>query len=82
MIPLKVERQADGSALYTTVDGDMVDHICWRHYGREWDTTEAVLDANPGLAARGAVLAHGVTIRLPIIAAKVATRRDSIRLFD
>ncbi|MEE7478404.1 tail protein X [Methylobacterium hispanicum] len=79
---LKVERLPDGSARYTTIDGDMVDQICWLHYGREWETTEAVYVANAGLAARGPVLPAGVVIRLPLIAAPTASRRDTIRLFD
>lgn len=58
-------RHGDGSATYTTVDGDMLDHLCWRHYGQEWDTVEIVLAANPGLAALGPVLPAGVTITLP-----------------
>jgi phage tail protein X len=53
------------SAIYRTKDGDMVDLICFRHYGRTADVTEAVLAANPGLAARGPVLAAGIEIVLP-----------------
>lgn len=49
---------------YRTVDGDMVDLIAWRHYGREAAMAD-ILDANPGLAARGPVLPAGVEIELP-----------------
>jgi phage tail protein X len=52
---------------YRTSDGDMVDRICWKHYGRTAGTVEAVLEANPGLAARGPVLPAGVIINLPDI---------------
>lgn len=79
---LKTVRRPNGRIEYTTIDGDVVDHLCWLHYGRETETTELVLAANPGLAARGAVLAAGVVIRLPQIVARPETRRDSISLFD
>lgn len=51
-------------AIYRTKDGDMIDEICKGHYGRE-DMTVAVYEANPGLAARGAVLPKGIDIILP-----------------
>ncbi|MFK4764554.1 tail protein X [Desulfobaculum sp. SPO524] len=50
---------------YRTKDGDMVDAICHRHYGRTAGVVEAVLEANPGLADEGPVLAAGVAILLP-----------------
>ena len=50
---------------YTTIDGDMLDMLCQRVYGRHRDTAEAVLAANRGLAAYGAKLPAGVTIILP-----------------
>lgn len=53
-------------AKYLTRYGDTVDYICWRHYGSErGGTTEAVLNANIGLAAHGPVLPAGLTIVLP-----------------
>jgi len=48
---------------YRTTDGDTLDWICWKHYGRE--AVEFVLEANPGLAARGSVYAAGLEIVLP-----------------
>jgi phage tail protein X len=54
-------------ARYRTSEGDTVDYICWRHYGRTAETVEAVLAANPGLAARPAILPAGVEIELPVI---------------
>ncbi|MBC6416877.1 MAG: tail protein X [Rhodospirillales bacterium] len=50
--------------VYRTRDGDMVDALAKAHYGRE-DMTAAVYRANPGLAAKGAVLPAGILIRLP-----------------
>ncbi|MBB4287833.1 tail protein X [Roseospira goensis] len=76
-------RRGDGSATYTTFDGDMLDHLCWRHYGQEWDMVEAVLDANPGLAALGPVLPAGVTITLPYRPSPASPPTvDVVRLFD
>ncbi|WP_225775916.1 tail protein X [Pseudomonas sp. Marseille-Q5115] len=45
--------------------GDTVDAICWRAYGRTAGVVEAVLEANPGLAELGAVLPHGTEVVLP-----------------
>ena len=36
--------------------GDTVDSLCWQYYGRTAGVTEAVLDANPGLADLGPVI--------------------------
>jgi phage tail protein X len=52
---------------YTTVDGDTVDLICHRHYGRTDSTVEWVLKLNRHLENHGAVLPQGVRILLPII---------------
>ncbi|MBB4267366.1 tail protein X [Roseospira visakhapatnamensis] len=73
----------DGTAAYTTVDGDMVDHLCWRHYGQAWGTVEQVLAGNPGLADHGPVLPAGITILLPRMAPRSGPpRREVVRLFD
>jgi len=45
--------------------GDMVDAICRRVYGDESGFVEAVLDANPGLAALGPMLPGGTEVTLP-----------------
>lgn len=52
---------------YITKDGDMVDEICWRHYGFSADVTEQVLDANRHLAFLPARLPSGIEITLPAI---------------
>lgn len=49
------------------MQGDTVDLICWRHYGTTANVTEAVYEANPGLAELGPILPHGHTINLPKI---------------
>ncbi|MFM2480133.1 tail protein X [Celerinatantimonas sp. YJH-8] len=45
--------------------GDTVDALCWRYYGRTSAVTEAVLQANPGLADYGPTLPAGLTLTLP-----------------
>lgn len=53
---------------------DTVDAICWRHYGRTLGMTEAVLAANPGLAAVGPVLPHGLEVELPELVSSPAAQ--------
>ncbi|MGD7095889.1 tail protein X [Ralstonia pseudosolanacearum] len=47
------------------IQGDTVDTICQRVYGRTAGVTEAVLAANPGLADLGPVLPHGTEVEVP-----------------
>jgi len=65
---------------YRTKDGDMLDRICWHHYGFESAVT-AVLEANPGLADYGPVLPAGILIRLPDLS-KPNETIDTVRLWD
>lgn len=48
-----------------THQGDTVDALCYRHYGRTQGLVEAVLEKNPGLADHGPVLPHGLQVDLP-----------------
>lgn len=64
-----------GAATYTTRQGETVDIVCHRHYGRTRETTEAVLAANPGLAALGPILPFATAINLPAIEAKSQKKR-------
>lgn len=48
-----------------TVQGDMLDLICLRHYRQQQKTTEIVLAANPGLASEPQPFRSGVEIILP-----------------
>lgn len=50
---------------YMTHHGEMIDAICRRAYGDESGYVEAVLNANPGLAALAAPLPAGTVIVLP-----------------
>lgn len=63
-----------------TRQGDTVDAVCQRVYGRTAGITEAVLEANPGLADFGPVLPHGTVIDLPDIAPQPAVQR--VQLWD
>ena len=67
-------------ATYTTVDGDMLDAICFRHYGNLNGTVERVLNANPGLCEQPAVLPAGLVIELPVLASAEAS--NLIDLFE
>lgn len=62
------------------LQGDTVDALCWRHYGRTAGVTEQVLEANPGLAALGPVLPMGLEIEIPDQPAQPVTRR--VQLWD
>jgi phage tail protein X len=53
------------ATLYMTRDGDMIDAICFKHYGRSDKTTERVLEANPRLADYGPRLPPGILVNLP-----------------
>ena len=57
--------------------GDTVDLICWRTYGRTAGITEQVLEANPGLADLGPELPIGTLVTLP---AQPATPNQPARL--
>lgn len=45
--------------------GDTVDALCWRHYGRTVGLVETVLEMNPGLADNGPILPHGLVVEMP-----------------
>ncbi|EOC0435179.1 tail protein X [Cronobacter dublinensis] len=62
------------------LQGDTLDAICARHYGRTTGVVETVLTANPGLAELGAVLPHGTAVELPDIAPAPAA--ESINLWE
>ena len=52
---------------YTTKDGEVLDYIVWKHYGKTSGILEQVLNANRHLAEYDAVLPAGVEINLPDI---------------
>lgn len=64
---------------YTTREGDVLDRIVHDRYGRTAGVVEAVLEANPGLAARGPVLPRGIVITLPEV--RESSRARKVRLW-
>lgn len=59
------------STKYVTREGDMLDDICRKIYGKqEAGQVEAVLEANPGLAGRGFIYPSGLLIVLPDLPAQ------------
>lgn len=69
------------SNIYTTRQGETVDLACLAHYGRTARVVEAVIGANPGLAALGVMLPIGTKIVMPIIAS-TSTERRLVSLWD
>jgi len=60
--------------------GDTLDVICHRYYGRTEEVFEAVLAASPGLAEFGAVLPYGTAIELPDT--DTAPTAETVNLWD
>jgi len=72
------------SRTYETLNGDMLDLICYRHYdGKQAGAVEAVLEANQpiNLSQYGPVLPRGLTIVLPELASSV-TEVPLVKLWD
>ena len=65
--------------IYRSSDGDVLDDICFHHYGQASAFTE-VLKANPGLAEHGSVFPSGIQIILPDLAPSV--NQESVSLWD
>jgi len=62
------------------LQGDTLDALCYRAYGRTEGVVEAVLLANPGLAELGVILPHGSVVTLPVI--KTAPASETVQLWD
>ncbi len=52
---------------YYTKENEMLDYICWKHYGYSSGAVEEVLLENPGLAEYASFLPAGLKIKLPKI---------------
>lgn len=63
-----------------SIEGDTVDKICQRFYGRTAGITEQLLQHNPGLASKGPVLPTGTKLFLPEDAAPPT--KQHIQLWD
>lgn len=69
------------TTIYTTREGDSVDFIAWKYYGRTTNQlAEAVLLANPGLADYGPLLPDGIEVILP--EAQAPGKTEGVRLWD
>lgn len=64
-----------------TNQNDTVDALCWRFYGRTAGVTEAVLEANPGLADHGPILPQGLVVNMPE-AQTTAPQRQMVQLWN
>lgn len=62
------------------LQGDTLDGICWRYYGRTEGVVEQVYCANPGLADVGVILPHGYPVELPDRAP--TAQRETVQLWD
>ena len=70
--------------IYQTRDGDMLDYVCYLHYGEQYHQNarivEQVLEHNPNLSTLGPVYPANVLITLPHISTN--TRDDAIKIWD
>lgn len=64
------------------MQGDSVDAIAWRVYGKTRGVVELLLQHNPGLADRGPVLPSGTRVQLPDLPADPAPAQILINLWD
>ncbi len=70
------------SKIVQSRQGDTVDLICWRNYGRTAGTVETVLAANPGIADLGAVLPIGTSVTLPDLDLPAGNQTATVSLWD
>ena len=66
--------------VYRTKQRDMIDLICWKHYGYTPGAVEAVLEANHELASQPPVLPSGLEIILPDLGPPPSPK--PVRLWD
>jgi phage tail protein X len=65
---------------YRTQEGDQVDLIAFRRFGSSSGFAEAILDANPGLAAYGDFLPPNLIVKIPVPV--VEPTKSVTRLWD
>ncbi|HBR1366654.1 TPA: tail protein X [Klebsiella pneumoniae] len=61
------------------LQGDTVDQLCQRYYGKTAGVTESVFEANPGLADQ-IFLTAGQEIELPVV--ETETETNMVQLWD
>ncbi len=64
---------------YVTKENDVIDWICWKHYGFTNGAVEEILRQNPKLAEYDEHLPEGLIVKLPAID---KTARKTIKLWD
>ena len=79
-LPYLVIRMLERLMKIYAMQGDTLDAICARYYGRTAGVVETVLKANPGLAEYGVVLPHGCEIDMPEVDS--APRKETVNLWD
>ncbi|MEY8616217.1 tail protein X [Citrobacter amalonaticus] len=62
------------------MQGDTLDALCARYYGRTEGVVESVLQANPGLSELGVILPHGTSIDLPDV--ETSPTAETLNLWD
>lgn len=62
------------------MQGDTLDAICARYYGRTEGVVETVLQANPGLSELGVILPHGTAIDL--LDVETSPTAETLNLWD
>lgn len=66
--------------IYTSKDGETLDYIVWKHYGKTAGILEKVLVQNRHLAGYDAVLPAGIQITLPDIVQD--TNKQKIKMWQ
>lgn len=69
------------SKTHVSIEGETVDAIAFAYFGRHQGTTEAIYDANPGLADHGLLLPAGLSIAIPEMPAEAPSAR-TVKLYD
>lgn len=62
------------------MQGDTLDALCVRYYGRTEGVVETVLQANPGLSELGVILPHGTATDLPDV--ETSPTAETLNLWD
>ncbi|AEA58853.1 tail protein X [Burkholderia gladioli] len=65
----------------TALQDESLDALCWRYYGSTSGTVEAVMAANPGIAALGVALPAGTVVEMPAPVA-IDQVRPLLQLFN
>lgn len=59
---------------------ETLEMLCYRYYGKTAGVTEAVMDANPGIADVGVYLPYGYLVEMPDQV--IPPAQDTVQLWD